>query len=193
MPSVRDDSNTRMNLLPWLLDWPPNRGTIAVFVVLTAFSVGTLVLLGGVTDEITAENVTIESTDLSVKLNDEIDFPDVEDDSVQTCMGYGTPGDSISVLGDVSVRIPAERTRTDARAEQLTLAVSLDHTSERTTQPLTRTGDVTTDVFWILDDDETLSVNETAQLVVSVESAESTLANRTTAIPVKNGTRTYDC
>ncbi|ACV11047.1 hypothetical protein Huta_0864 [Halorhabdus utahensis DSM 12940] len=182
-----------MNPLPWLLDWPPNRGTIAVFVVLTAFSVGTLVLFGGVTDEITAENVTIESTDLSVKLNGEIDFPDVEDDSVQTCMGYGTPGDSVSVLGDVSVRIPAERTRTDAETERLTLAVSLDHTSERTTQPLTRTGDVTTDVFWIRNDDETLAVNETAGVEISVLSGNSTVANSTMAMPVENGTRTYDC
>ncbi|WEL16944.1 hypothetical protein SVXHr_0765 [Halorhabdus sp. SVX81] len=182
-----------MNSLPWLLDWPPSRGTIAVFVVLTAFSVGTLVLFGGVTDEATAENVTIESTDLTVRLNDEVTFPDVENDSVQTCMGYGTPGDSISVLGDVSVRIPAERTRTDARAERLTLAVSIDHTAERTTQPLTRTGDVTTDVFWILDDDETLAVNETAGVEISVLSGNSTVANSTTSIPVKKGTRTYDC
>jgi len=182
-----------MNLLPWLLDWPPSRGTIAVFVVLTAFSVGTLVLFGDVTDEITAENVTIESTDLTVRLNDEIDFPDVEDGSVQTCLGYGTPGDSISVLGDVTVRIPAERGRSDARADRLTLAVSHGHTAERTTQTLTRTGDVTADVFWVIDDDETLSVNETARLKVSVESAESTLANSTTAVPVKKGTRTYDC
>lgn len=150
MPSVRDGSTPVMNVLPWLLDWPPSRGTIAVFVVLTAFSVGTLVLFGGVTDE-------------------------------------------ISVLGDVTVRIPAERTRVDARAERLTLAVSLGHTAERTTQTLTRTGDVTADVFWVIEDDETLSVNETARLEVSVESAESTLANRTTAVPVENGTRTYDC
>jgi len=182
-----------MNSLPWLLDWPPSRGTIAVFVVLAAFSVGTVVLLGGVTDEMTAENVTINSTDLSVKLNDDVDFPDVEGDAVQTCMGYGTPGDSISVLGDVTVRIPAERTRTDAKTAQLTLAVGLDHTSERTTQPLTRTGDVTTDVFWILDDDETLAVNETAEVEISVLSGNSTVANSTMAMPVENGTRTYDC
>ncbi|WEL20818.1 hypothetical protein [Halorhabdus sp. BNX81] len=182
-----------MNSLPWLLDWPPSRGTIAVFVVLTAFSVGTLVLFGGVTDEATAENVTIESTDLTVRLNDEVTFPDVENDSVQTCMGYGTPGDSISVLGDVSVRIPAERTRVDAETAQLTLAVSLDHTAERTTQTLARTGSVTADVFWILDDDETLAVNETAGVEISVLSGNSTVANSTTSIPVKKGTRTYDC
>lgn len=38
-----------MDVLPWLLDWPPSPAKIVVFLVLAAASVGALVAFGGVT------------------------------------------------------------------------------------------------------------------------------------------------
>ena len=182
-----------MDVLPWLLDWPPSRGTIAVFVVLTAFSVGTLALFGGVTDEITYDNATIETTDFTVSLNDEIAVPNVGTDEVETCLASGTPGDRISVRGNVTVRIPSERDRTADPARRVHLAVSLAHTDERTTKRLSRTGEVTTDVSWTLEDDEVLAVNDTASVQVGLLADDSVLANQTTEVIVKNATRSYDC
>ncbi|WP_135661764.1 hypothetical protein [Halorhabdus rudnickae] len=182
-----------MDVLPWLLDWPPSRGTVAVFVLLSAFSVGTLVVLGGVTDEITYDNASIESTDFTVKLNDEITMPDVGSDSMGTCLASGTPGDRITVRGNVSVQIPTRNDRNAAEIRRVELAVSLAHTDERTTQTLSRTGDVTTDVFWVFEDDETLSVNDTATVQITLLTADSMLADRTAAVSVQNATRSYDC
>jgi hypothetical protein len=54
-----------MNVLPWLLDWPPSPAKIGFFLLVTAFSVATLMAFGGVTDEVRSENVTIEATDLT--------------------------------------------------------------------------------------------------------------------------------
>jgi len=181
-----------MNLLPWLLDWPPSRGTIAVFVVLTVFSVGTLIAFGGVTDEITDGNVSIESADLSVTLNDEVNIPDTNG-SVQTCLGSGTPGDSIAVMGDVTVDIPVQEQR-DRNPERIhSIVVSLAHTNESTSTAVERTGQVTQDVSWILDDDESLAPGETARLQIRVRTAETVVNETTQRVTVKNGSRSYDC
>ena len=154
---------------------------------MTAFSVGTLVAFGGVTDEITRENVTVDATDLSVRLNDEAGFPDVGE-GVQTCVGSGTPPDSVAVVGDLTVGVPA-----DTPGGPLTVAVSLAHTEETTAATVEGSGDLTRDVFWVLDDDETLSVGGTATLQVWVRSGESTLAGTTRTAPVENDSRSYDC
>ena len=177
-----------MNLLPWLLDWPPSPASVVVFLLVTAFSVGTLVAFGGVTDEITAENVTVEETDLSVRLNDERSLPDTNG-TVQTCLSSGTPGDSISVIGDVTVDVPADR----GRDAEFVVAVSLAHTEETTTASVEGTGRRTADVFWLLDDDETLAVGETARLQVRVRDGGSTVASVTREVTVENGSRSYDC
>ncbi len=50
-----------MNLLARLLNWPPDRSTIAVLLVVTRFSVGTLALLCGVSDDDKSENITVLS------------------------------------------------------------------------------------------------------------------------------------
>jgi hypothetical protein len=182
-----------VNVLPWLLDWPPSRGAVGVFLVLTAFSAGTLLLFGGVTDQITDDNVTVESADLTVSLTDELRIPETDDSGVQTCLGSGTPGDSISVLGDVTVDIPAEFRQKATSDGELRVAVSLAHTTETTTQRLDGTGQRTTDVFWVLEDDETLAVGETATVEVRVHSGDKTVASTTRSATVENGTRTYDC
>ena len=118
-----------MDVLPWLLDWPPSRAAVATFLVLTAVSVGTLIAFGGVTDEITRENVTVDATDVSVRLNDEGAVPDLGE-GVQTCLASGTPPDSVAVIGDVTVAVPAEGTRNYPGEGPLTVAVSLAHTDQ---------------------------------------------------------------
>lgn len=44
-----------MSVLAWLLRWPPSRGTVVVFLVLTAFSVGSLAAFGGLVEDDTQE------------------------------------------------------------------------------------------------------------------------------------------
>jgi len=180
-----------MNVLPWLLDWPPRPAAIVFFVVVTVFSVGTLVLFGGVPGETGSENVSIEEADVTVRLNDEQEFPDTGNGSVQTCMASGTPGDSISVLGDVVVEVPPETV--DGKDSEVAVVVSLNHTEESRTMTVEDSGRRTSDVFWVLPDDETLSVGETVGVQVNVRSDEKVLANATTPMVVQNGTRTYDC
>jgi hypothetical protein len=186
-------SNSVMNVLPWLLDWPPSPAAVGVFLLVTAFSVGTLVLFGGVTGDLTSENVTVAATDITVRLNDDYDFPDTGNGSVQTCLGVGTPGDSISVLGDVTVDIPAGRDPDSTGEGPLTVVVSLAHTEEATTQTVERTGNVTVDVFWLLDDDETLSVGDTTRLQIYVRAGAETLADATREVTVEEGSRSYEC
>lgn len=184
--------------LPWLLNWPPGRRAIAVFLVVTAFSVGTIALFGGVGDRSDPANVTVESVDVDVALNDEFSYPDGADDadgSVQTCLASGTPGDSISVLGDVTVRVPAasdgDRWGDDER--RLNVSVSLAHATESTTDSVEGPGTETSDVFWILDDDESLAVGENATVQVRVLEDGARVANATRRVTVRNGSRTYDC
>ncbi|MFC7132112.1 MULTISPECIES: hypothetical protein [Salinibaculum] len=179
-----------MNPLPWLLDWPPRPATVAVTLLLTVFSVGTLVVFGGVVDDIESENVTVESMDLSVRLNDESSIPS-GDGSVQTCLGSGTPGDRISVLGDVTVDVPPGW---DGPADgSLTVAVSLGHTDEATTQSVPSEGTETVRVFWLLEDDETLSAGDEATVQVSVRTDDATVATATRPVTVEASSRSYDC
>jgi hypothetical protein len=178
-----------MSPLPWLLDWPPSRGTIAVFVLLTAFSVGTLVAFGGVTDEMTSEEASVESAEFTVRLNDEIQLPDTGEDGVQTCLASGTPGDRISVVGEVTTVVPSGV----VRENDVVVEVSLGHTNETMTTAVGRSGEATHDVFWLLEDDETLSVGETADVQVRILASDSVAATATRSVTVEEGTRTYDC
>ena len=180
-----------MNLLPWLLDWPPRPGAVGAVLLRTVFSVGTLVVFGGATAELASENVTVESVDLPVRLNDEDGLPDVGNGTVATCLGVGTPGDSISVTGDVTVDVPAGG-RNDRRGERLLVDVNLDRTEAHTTRPVEGTGRVTASVLWLLDE-ETLSVGDTARLRVRVRAGGKTVASVERAVTVENGSRSYDC
>jgi hypothetical protein len=93
----------------------------------------------------------------------------------------------------VTVSVPTEEHRDRGDERRLTVAVSLGHTEETTTANVTGSGRATRDVFWLLDDDETLSVGDTTTLQVHVREAGSTLANATRPITVENGSRSYDC
>ena len=74
--------------------------------LVTLLSVATIATAGLVLDTPDDEEVaTVESVDLTLRLNDEQDLPDTNG-TVQTCIASGTPGDSISVVGDVTVDVP---------------------------------------------------------------------------------------
>jgi hypothetical protein len=176
-----------VNLLPWLLSWPPSRRTVVGALVLTAFSAGTLVLFDSPADETSAE-VSVERVDLSVGLNDETDLPDADSGTVLTCLSSGTPGDAVSVVGDVVVEVPP-----DPGHDRLRLVVSLAHTDATTTTPLDDTGTVTASVFWLLDDDETLSPGGTATVQLRVRGDDGTLATATRQRPVEPDSRSHDC
>jgi hypothetical protein len=182
-----------MNVLPWLLDWPPSPATVGVFLVVTAFSAGTLVVFGAVTSERPDEGVTIESVDLDVRVNDETDLPETGDSTVQTCLGVGVPGDSVAVLGDVTANVPPNPGRGWAGGRRTVVVVGIDGIEETTSQVVDGAGRVRTSVFWVLADDETLVVGETATLRVRVRSEGSTLARTNRTVTVEDGSRSYEC
>jgi hypothetical protein len=181
-----------VNLLPWLLDWPPRPAAVVAFLLVTAFSVGTLIVLGGAVAPPSGENVAVESVDLAVRLNDADGFPSVGNGTVVACLGAGTPRDSVSVIGDVTVEVPPGGPP-GHRGERLLVDVTLDDTGERTARSIEETGRVTTGVFWILEDDETLSVGEPTRLRIRVRAEGETIAETGRTVTVENGTRTYDC
>jgi hypothetical protein len=110
---------------------------------------------------------------------------------VQTCLASATPGDSSSVLGDVTVGIPTERA-SGIGTPEFTLA-SLSHTEESTTVTTERTGSTTVGVFWVVADDETLSVGDTAEVQIRVREGNSTGTETTRTATVSNDSRSYDC
>ena len=170
-----------------MLNWPPSRGTIAVFLVVSVASLGTIVVLGGVTDTQPEKNITVSATELSVELNDEVEYPDTNG-TVETCLGSGTPGDHLGVLGDITVTIPADRAVTPRE-----VIVRLDDRWNRTVETIEDSGEVTTDVFWVFADDETLSVGDTTTVEISVREQDSTVATASRTVSVENGSRSYDC
>jgi hypothetical protein len=147
------------------------------------------VAFGGVVDETTSESVTVESTELTVRLNDEGGIPDTGTDGVQTCLGVGTPGDSLSVTGHVTVDVPAD----SGDGAPFLVVVSLAHTEAVVETMVEETGTARWDVFWVLDDDETLSTGESATVTVSVRSEGSTVTNTTETVTVEADSRSYEC
>lgn len=182
-----------MNLLPWLLDWPPTRAKVAVFLLVSALSVGTVAMMGGVADDPASETVTVEEIDLTVGLNDEASYPEGTNGTVQTCLASGTPGDSVSVLGDVVVDVPESDDGGRFSERQVRVTVNLTDMSETTSETVTGTGELYSDVFWLIEDDETLAINDTATLRVTVHDGDSLVANATETVTVEEDSRTYDC
>jgi len=176
-----------IDILSWLLNRPPSRRMIAVFLVVTVASIGTIAVLGGVTDTQSEENITISDVDLSIRLNDDTEYPDTNG-AVETCLGSGTPGDHLSVLGEITVSIPAAHSD-DTQA----VVLQLNQTKNRTVGTIEGQGSVTNNVFWVLEDDETLSVGNTTTVEVHVREQGASVASRTFSVPVKNGSRSYDC
>jgi len=178
-----------VNLLPWLLDWPPRPAAVGAFLLLTAFSVGTLVLFAPVTDQITPDEATVEASNVSVHLNDEITMPDIENGTVTTCMASGTPGDHLTVRADVLVETPME----DGESSAYDVELAIGTGSMTTTEPVQQTGRERVDVFWVVRDDESLSVGDTADVHVRLRESGTAIATTTRRVTVENSRRSYDC
>lgn len=178
-----------VNLLPWLLNWPPRPAAVIAFLFVTAFSVGTLVLFAPVTDQINPDEATVEASNVSVHLNDEITMPDMENGTVATCVASGTPGDHLTVRVDILVETPME----DGGGSPYDIEVSIGNDSKTTTEPIQQTGRERVNVFWVVRDDESLSVGETADIHIRLREAGSVVATATRAVTVKKGRRSYDC
>jgi hypothetical protein len=178
-----------VDLLPWLLDWPPRRATIAIFLVVTVFSVGTLVLFAPVTDQINPDEATIEVTNVSVQLNDDITIPEGDNGTVQECVSSGIPGDHLAVRADVSITTPLE----ESDDSPYDLEVVVRDSAQRTTESIEQTGREQTDLFWVVSDDESLSVGETAEMRFRLRKSGTVVDNVTRIATVQNGTRSYDC
>lgn len=178
-----------MSLLPWLLDWPPRPASIVAFLFVTAFSVGTLVLLAPTTDQISPEEPTVEVSNVSIHLNDEVEIPDIGNGTVAKCTASGTPGDHFTVRADIAVETPIE----DGDDSEYDVEVSVVDDTKRTTEPVRRTGRKQVNVFWVVRDGEALSVGKTAEIHVRLRESGTVVANATRAVTVAKGTRSYDC
>jgi hypothetical protein len=178
-----------MDLLPWLLNWPPRRATIAIFLLVTAFSVGTLVLFAPVMDQINPDEATIEVTNVSIQLNDNITIPEGGNGTVQECVSSGIPGDHLAVRADISITTPMEES--DDSPYDFDVVV-LD-SAQRTTESIDQTGRDQADLFWVVSDDESLSVGETAEVQFRLRKSGTVVDNVTRVVTVQNGTRSYDC
>lgn len=174
-------------MLPWLLEWPPRPAFVLTFLLLTAFSVGTLVAFAPLTDDLTADEVTVRASDVSVRLNDEVRIPDTNG-TVRTCLGSGTPGDSLLVVADVTAEFPAD-------GERYVLEATLADAPATTSERVDGAGRERWHVFWVANDDETLSVGETTEFRVRVRTraSGSVVAGANRTVTVENGTRSYDC
>jgi hypothetical protein len=178
-----------VNLLPWLLDWPPRPASVLAFLLLTAFSVGTLVLFAPVTDQINPDEPTVEASNVSVHLNDEITIPDMENDTVTTCVASGTPGDHLTVRADILVETPME----GGDDSPYDIEVSIGDDSKTTTEPIQQTGRERVDIFWVVRDDESLTVGGTADIHVRLRESGTVVATTTRSVTVEKGRRSYDC
>jgi len=178
-----------VNLLPWLLDWPPRPASVLAFLLLTAFSVGTLVLFAPVTDRINPDEATVEASNVSVHLNDEVTMPDTENGTVATCVASGTPGDHLTVRADVLVETPMD----DGGDSPYDVEVSIGTDSKTTTEPVRQTGRERVSVFWVARDDESLSVGDTADVRVRLRESGTVVDTATRAVTVEEGSRSYDC
>lgn len=155
-----------------------------------------VVVLGGPTQELpgaaTEDNVTVAVDGVDLRLNDELDLPPTNG-SVETCVASGTPGDSVSLLGDVIVTIPPDRLPDVGESDPRVVFTleALDATRRDRIDPA---GATSLDLFWILDDDETLSVGAETTLTIRVETADGEPLRETTrTLTVRDGERTYDC
>lgn len=175
------------DILPWLIHWPPSGRMIAVFLVVSAASLGTIVVLGGMPDTQSNENVSVSDVDISIRLNDETAYPDTNG-TVETCIGRGTPGDHLSILGEVGVQIPP-----DQNSDTHVVVLELNETWTQRVGETDDKGDITMDVFWMVEDDETFSVGDTATVEVRVQEPETTITSKTLSMPIENGSRSYDC
>lgn len=93
-------------------------------------------LFAPITDQISPDQATVEVSNASVHLNDEIKIPDPENGTVAKCIASGTPGDHLTVRADVIVETPLE----DGDDATYDVKVSIVDDTKTTTEPVRRTG-----------------------------------------------------
>lgn len=148
-----------------------------------------MVLFAPVTDQINPDEATVEASNVSVHLNDEITIPDMEDDTVATCIASGTPGDHLTIRADILVETPME----DGDDSPYDVEVSIGNDSKTTTEPIQQTGRERVDIFWVARDDESLSVGDTADIRIRLRESGTVVDTATRAVTVTKGRRSYDC
>lgn len=177
-----------MRILPWLIAISRGRRAVAGAIVLAVVGVvAGLYVAGGLPAEQAPDHATVEAVDLDLRLNDEMDWPDGPNGTVRSCLASGTPGDRVGVYGEVSVHLPTD-IETDPH-----LAIELSDLARTRTVTLADRGQITHDVFWLLEDDETVSVGDWTTVVISIRSSEETLASTNRSVIVENDSRTYEC
>ncbi|MCT9098146.1 hypothetical protein [Haloarchaeobius sp. HME9146] len=161
-----------------------------LFVILVG--AGAWVTFTGPGPQVSDSDATIDRTDLSVRLNDEWDLPESANDSVQTCITSGTPGDSIGVYGTVTVTVPVQD-GFDRADHDYQVVMTLVDVGETTTKTGDYSGRETVRFFWIVEDDETLAVGETTTVRIRVRDGPEVLAESTQNVVVEEGDQTFDC
>ncbi|MFC7228775.1 hypothetical protein N0B31_15300 [Salinirubellus salinus] len=171
-------------------------GSAGVVGLLLVVVLAGVFLLGGPTDGLpggtAADEASVATDDLDLRLNDEFSPPSTNG-TVQTCIASGTPGDSVSLLGDALVTLPQER-GLELGAADARVVFTLRALDATRTERVDPEGTTDVSLFWILEDDETLSVGEETTLGIRVEMADGELLLETSrTLTVREGTRRYDC
>jgi hypothetical protein len=159
-----------------LLSWPPSKRQLLFVLAVNAFLVVGLVAAGAPLFAV-VEGTSVESVSLTARLNDADGYPDLGNDTAYACTSTGTPPDTVSVIGGVTVDVAGERT----------VALSVPASGNRTTMDV-EGSDGRADVFWLFDDDETLAVGEAATFRVRVLDDGTPVANATRNVTVEEGT-----
>lgn len=97
--------------------------------------------------------------------------------------------DHLTVRTDVLVETPMER----GENSNYDVELSIDNSSKTTTEPVQQTGQERVNVFWVVRDDESLTVGETADIHVRLRESGAVVANSTWTVTVEKGSRSYDC
>ncbi|WP_267643624.1 hypothetical protein [Haloarchaeobius amylolyticus] len=170
---------------------------VIVTLLLVGLLVGAIAIVGVIgvdTSRFAVTDAAVNETDLSVRLNDEFDLPESENESVMTCTSSGTPGDSIGVYGTVTVTVPTDDDDGLAGDDPYEVELALTEVGETTTKGVDGSGRrATARFFWILEDDETLEVGQTTTMRIRVLDGGETIAEETRQVTVEEGSRTFDC
>ncbi len=164
-----------MNVLPWLLNWPPSKRQVLLVLGVNALLLGGLVAVGAPFLAAMDTEASVESANLTLELNDEWDVPDTGN-GTRTCLSVGVPPDTLRLTGSVTVA-----NASDAG----TLALSLPETGDRTMTPIAGGRERVSATFA---DDETLAVGDRTAVVARVLADGKPVANATTNLTVENGT-----
>ena len=125
-----------MNLLPWLLRWPPRPAVVVAVLLVTLVTAGTLAAFGGTPVDPADRSVAVEDIDVTVRLNDEAAAPPGgAQEHQEPGQRARESGRALDGLGDVH----RERARDVGHADVDDAGRKREHRHERR-QPDGRTG-----------------------------------------------------